>query len=242
MLRQRHVPDILPRRTKQRHVASSSDVSSETELDAFIMAASQPQSVRGRLIFALDATMSRQPTWDIACSQQAAMFEAAAGLGGLTVRLAYFRGTGEAKASRWVSDPAQLSNMMARIACAGGRTQIRRMLSLAERDAAEGKLTAMIYVGDSMEEDTDDLCDRAGRLALYGVKVFMFQEGRDRTAERVFREIARLTGGVYRHFDATAPGELRMLLEAVAVYAAGGRKALSARGGPVARALLADLP
>jgi hypothetical protein len=233
---------MLPRQSKPRTVVPSDDISSDTEIDAFIRAASQPQAARGRLIFALDATMSRQPTWDLACSQQAAMFDAAAGLGGLTVRLAYFRGTGEAKASRWVSDPAQLSGMMARIACAGGRTQIRRMLSLAERDAAEGKLAAMIYVGDCMEEDADDLCDRAGRLALHGVKVFMFHEGADRTAERVFREIARLTGGVYRRFDATAPEELRALLQAVAVYAAGGRKALAAERGAVARALLADLP
>lgn len=233
---------MLPRQSKPRTVVPTDETSSDGEIDAFIRAASQPQAARGRLIFALDATMSRQPTWDLACSLQAAMFDAAAGLGGLMVRLAYFRGTGEAKASRWVSDPAQLSDMMARIACAGGRTQIRRMLSLAERDAAEGKLAAMIYVGDCMEENADDLCDRAGRLALHGVKVFMFHEGADRTAERVFREIARLTGGVYRRFDATAPEELRALLRAVAVYAAGGRKALSAERGAAARALLADLP
>ena len=33
---------------------------------------------KGRLIFALDATMSRQPTWDMACTLQADMFREAA--------------------------------------------------------------------------------------------------------------------------------------------------------------------
>jgi len=37
---------------------------------------------RGRLIFALDATASREPTWDRACRIQGEMFEATAGLGG----------------------------------------------------------------------------------------------------------------------------------------------------------------
>jgi hypothetical protein len=216
-------------------------ISTDSEIAAFIHAASGKTAGRGRLIFALDATMSRQPTWDLACSLQAEMFEAAAELGGLSVRLAYFRGVAEAKASRWVEDPAQLAQMMQRIVCAGGRTQIHRMLSLAERDARAGVLDAMIFVGDCMEEDPDDLCDRAGRLALHGVRVFMFQEGRDRATERTFREIARITNGVYRRFDGAAPDALRRLLAAVAVYAAGGIKALEAQTGAEARALLGDL-
>lgn len=233
---------MLPRRRNQAAPKPPSPTSDDDEIEAFIRAATRTDEAHGRLIFALDATMSRQPTWDLACSLQAAMFDAAARLGGLSVRLAYFRGSGEAKASRWVGDPSELSRMMERIACAGGRTQIRRMLALAEQNASAGRLDAMVYVGDSMEEDVDDLCDRAGRLALLGVKLFMFHEGGDKHAERAFREIARLTGGVYRRFDTSAADELRALLAAVAVYAAGGRKALAAETGAAARALLADLP
>src|SRR5665213_970705 len=47
---------------------------------------------RGRLIFALDATISRQPTWDSACTLQAEMFREAAKAGGLDIQLVYFRG------------------------------------------------------------------------------------------------------------------------------------------------------
>jgi hypothetical protein len=42
---------------------------------------------RGRLIFALDATASREPTWDMAAQLQASMFEQAAMIGGLDVQL-----------------------------------------------------------------------------------------------------------------------------------------------------------
>jgi hypothetical protein len=77
-----------------------------------------------------------------------------------------------------------------------------------------------------MEEDIDDLCGRAGELALLGVPVFLFQEGHDAVAERAFREIARLTKGAWCRFDAGSAKQLRELLSAVAVYAAGGRQAL----------------
>src|SRR3978361_147204 len=44
---------------------------------------------RGRLVFALDATMSRQPTWDMACALQADMFRGASAVGSSDVRLVY---------------------------------------------------------------------------------------------------------------------------------------------------------
>ena len=37
---------------------------------------------KARLVFALDATMSRQPTWDLACRLQGEMFATASGVGG----------------------------------------------------------------------------------------------------------------------------------------------------------------
>jgi hypothetical protein len=44
---------------------------------------------RGRLIFTLDATASRESTWDMAAQLQASMFEEAAKAGGLDVQLVY---------------------------------------------------------------------------------------------------------------------------------------------------------
>ena len=60
-------------------------------------------SGRGRLLFAMDATASREPSWDQACHLQAEMFQATDGLGGLEVQLVFFRGFGECKSSPWVS-------------------------------------------------------------------------------------------------------------------------------------------
>jgi hypothetical protein len=181
---------------------------------------------RGRLIFALDATMSRQPTWDMACALQADMFREAAALGSLDIRLVYYRGLNECRASGWISDTAQLAKLMARIDCRGGNTQIGKVLSEARREAAASAVRAVVFVGDAMEEKVDDLCGRAGELGLLKVPVFMFQEGHDGTAEQAFREIARLTGGAWCRFDPGAAAQLRELLRAAAAYAAGGREAL----------------
>ena len=183
-------------------------------------------SGRGRLIFAMDATMSRQPTWDLALGLQADMFHTVKEVGGLDVQLVYFRGFGETRASKWVSDPDALARLMTGVYCQGGYTQIRKVLTHARRESERNKVNAVVYVGDCMEENIDELCQRAGALGLLGTPMFLFQEGRDQKAERAFKEIARLTRGAYCHFDAGSARQLRQLLAAVAVYAAGGHKAL----------------
>lgn len=195
---------------------------------------------RGRLIFAMDATMSRQPTWDMALSLQSEMFGAVREIGGLDVQLIYFRGYGECRASRFVSDPMELQRLMTGIACQGGRTQIGKVLSRARKEAAAGRVDAVVFVGDAMEENIDDLSDRAGELGLLGVPVFLFQEGRDPQVERAFRELARLTKGAWCRFDAGSAAQLRELLTAVAVYAAGGREALRRLTGGRATQLLLE--
>ena len=219
--------------------------SSGAEVDAFLarVKSMTPTTVsgRGRLIFAMDATMSRQPTWDMALKLQGDMFSAVKEVGGLDVQLVYFRGLGETRASKWVGDPDALARLMTRVSCQGGYTQIRKVLSHARGEAAKKPINALVYVGDCMEEDIDDLCGRAGELALLGVPVFLFQEGADARAEKTFREIARLTKGAYCRFDAGSATQLRELLAAVAVYAAGGRKALEALTGSGARQLLQQL-
>lgn len=193
---------------------------------------------RGRLIFALDATASRRPTWDQACSVQGDMFLEADRLGGLDVQLAFYRGYDECKASRWVGQAAELVKLMVRVGCRAGRTQIHRILRHAISETEKRRVHALIFIGDACEESVDTLGDLAGRLGLLGVKAFVFHEGNDRNAAYAFQEIARLTGGAACRFDASAPAELRALLRAVAAYASGGRKALGdlskREGGPVA--------
>lgn len=223
--------------------------SRRNEIDAFLERARTMAPAtggeRGRLMFALDATMSRQPTWDRACAIQAEMFAEAASVGGLDMQLVYFRGFGECRASKWLSDGNRLGELMTRIDCRGGLTQIGKVLARAIEETRKKPVQALVYIGDSMEEDVDRLCARAGELGLLKVPVFIFQERRDPVASAAFREIARLSGGAHLTFDDSAGAELSRLLRAVAVYAAGGRKALadrSRKGDGGARLLLEKLP
>ena len=208
------------------------ETSSRGEIDAFLervraIEPAAPASLRGRLIFALDATMSRQPTWNTACKLQGEMFLEAQAIGGLDVQLTYFRGSGECRASRWVSEPAALAALMGQIDCREGTTQIGKVLGHACRETEKIKVQALVYVGDAMEERAAAVCAKAGELGLHGVPAFVFQEGNDPDVEKTFRDIARLTRGAYCRFNAGAANELRELLRAVAAYAAGGLKALS---------------
>jgi len=219
-------------------------VSARPEIDAFLEEAARfvpAAAARGRLVFALDATMSRQPTWDLACEMQAEMFDAAAAVGGLAVQLVYFRGVGESRASPFVANARALRDLMLKIQCRGGQTQIRKVLGHVRREAEKRPIAALAYVGDAMEENPDQLCQLAGEIGLLGVRAFMFHEGKDHGAEETFREIARLTRGAYLPFNRTSAAELRALLNAVATYAAGGLKALEASSGHGARLLLPKL-
>jgi hypothetical protein len=215
--------------------------STAADIAAFVAKAKAmtPQAAagRGRLVFALDATMSRQPTWDMACALQADMFREAASVGSLDIRLVYFRGLSECRASGWISEPARLADLMGKISCQGGNTQIGKVLAETRREAVASGVRALVFVGDAMEESVDALCVKAGELGLLKVPVFMFQEGVDPSAERAFREIARLTGGAWCRFDPGAAAQLRELLRAVAAYAAGGREALARLSATVPEAM-----
>jgi hypothetical protein len=194
---------------------------------------------RGRLIFGMDATMSRQPAWDRALSIQADMFNETARIGGLDVQLVYFRGIRECRASKWVSNPEALSRLMTGIACEGGYTQIGKLLGHIAKEAGAARVSAAVFVGDAMEESIEEITIRAGEIGLLGVPVFVFQDGNDPTAEAAFHQIARLTRGAYCRLGAGSAAELRALLSAVAVYASGGMKALvdhaTAKGGAAAK-------
>ena len=169
--------------------------SSRVQIDAFltgIKTLAPKSNRRGQLIFALDATASRQPTWDTACRLQADMFREAAAIGELDVQLVYYRGLNEFQASKWVSQPEQLTGLMERTDCRSGHTQLGKVLAHAKRETELLKVQALVFVGDAMEENPDDLAQDAAALGRAGVPAFMFQEGNNREVERVFREIARL--------------------------------------------------
>ncbi|MEQ9814103.1 MAG: VWA domain-containing protein [Azospirillaceae bacterium] len=206
--------------------AADTDVSAFLEQLSRTPAARTQGGKRARLIFALDATASREPTWDRACHLQGEMFEATAQIGGLDVQLVFYRGFRECKATPFVSDARALAERMTKVQCRGGHTQIRRVLQHALNTNAKEPVQAVVFVGDAFEEPVDDVCHLAGQVGLAGVPMFMFHEGGDPVVARVFKEIARLTRGAYFPFNAASANRLGDLLGAVAAYAAGGLKAL----------------
>jgi len=191
----------------------------------------------GRLMFAMDATASREPTWDRACRLQGEMFTATQGIGALEIQLVWYRGLGEFDTSPWVANSAELVRRMTEVRCHAGETQIAAVLEHAIAETRRRKVNAVVFVGDAVEESADRLTKLAGDLGLLGVPVFVFHEGGEKVARRVFEEIARLSGGAYCPFDAGSAEMLRDLLVAAATFAVGGRKALEdfnrKRGGPV---------
>lgn len=216
--------------------------SSAGDIDAFLgKAAKLPTlaQVKGRLIFAIDATLSRQPTWSRATEIQSEMFDVAQGIGGLAVQLVFFRGRGEFHASDWTASASVLGGRMRGVTCRSGFTQLGRVLRHTTDEARRTRVGALVYVGDALEESADLILAEAGQLALLGVPAFLFQEGENPHVGEVFGEIARLTKGVHAHFDAGAAKQLRDLLAAAAIYATGGEVALREhahkKGGEVLR-------
>lgn len=221
--------------TSQTDGQSEGQTSSKSEVDAFLSKVARTTPARGgggrgRLIFALDATASRQPSWDRAQHLQAEMFDATTDLGGLDVQLVFYRGFRECQASRFVSDARTLRDRMLSVQCMGGLTQIGRVLSHVLKTTKKQPVQAVVFVGDAFEEDIDAVCDKAGQLGALGVPIFLFQEGHDPVVERAFKQVARLSGGAHCRFSLASADELKRLLGAVAVYAAGGYRALTNYG------------
>ena len=202
---------------------------SSTKLDLYLDRLAAQTPATGRLIFAIDATASRQPTWDLATSLTVKMFEAVKGLP-LDVQLVYYRGTGECKALPFTSNARVLTNKMETVHCVAGRTQIDRILTHARKENSKQKVQALVFIGDACEENPDTLAITAQKL---GVPAFMFQEGDDEHVTEVFKNIARLTHGAYAKFDKGSAKQLAELLSAVAAYAVGGQEALPKTGAGV---------
>lgn len=181
---------------------------------------------RGRLIFAMDATQSREPMWDRACRIQGQMFEVTSALGGLDVQLCYYHGFEIFHASPWSNKSTALLREMTSVPCLAGHTQIGRLLEHALAETKKQKVDAVVFIGDCMEEDGGSLLSLAGKLGILGVPLFIFHEGDEPVAREVFRRMAGVSRGAYCHFDAGSARHLSELLGAVAVYAAGGLKAL----------------
>jgi len=218
--------------------------SSSQEISAFLRKSRDITEFVGsqpRLLFAIDATASRQPTWDRASHLQQEMFRASGRVASLAVQLCYYRGFGEFQASPWLTDSAALARLMGRVHCEGGHTQIARLLRHARQEHGVAAMRALVFIGDAVEENPDTLCDLAGQCGIVQLPLFLFQEGGDPQVEQTFRTMAKLSNGAYARFDSGSADVLAGLLGAVASYARGGRTALEDLDCDSAKLLLKQL-
>jgi hypothetical protein len=154
------------------------------------------------------------------------MFGAVAGFGGLDVKLMFFRGYDECRASRWLHTATELHRAMAAVSCVGGETQIARVLEHTIAETQRQRIQALVFVGDCMEESADRLCRLASNLGGLSVPIFILHEGAEPVAGSTFREMCRRARGAYLPFDLSSIDQLRRLLGGIAAYAAGGDVAL----------------
>ena len=218
--------------------------SSSQEIDRFLhksKAIATFVEKQPRLLFAIDATASRQATWDSASQLQQQMFRSAGKIASLAVQLCYYRGFHDFFASGWLTDSARLAQLMGQLHCEGGHTQIARLLRHAQEEQRKASVKAVVFIGDAIEESPDTLCNLAGQCGLLGLPLFLFQEGRRADVEQTFRSMAKLSGGAYARFDANSADTLAALLGAVASYATGGRAALENNASDSARLLLQQI-
>ena len=179
-----------------------------------------------RLIFALDATASREPTWDLACSLHGELFLEVGNQAQLAVQLCYYRGLNEFTASPFSPTPEELLGQMQRVHCLAGRTQLERLLAHTLTTARNFPLRGLVFVGDAFEENLPRILQQAGELRLRNVPVFIFQEGSDPRAGEAFARIAATTGGGHVQFNSAGAEELKRLLGAIASFATAGREGL----------------
>jgi hypothetical protein len=223
------------------HNKTPAKKSSRADIQGFLAKVDQlpvRSNKAGRVLFAIDATASRQPTWDMALGIQGEMFSATKSLGGISAQLCYYRGFNEFHCGPWVNKSADLLKQMQTVFCLGGHTQIGRVLEHAINECQIQKLSSVIFIGDACEENADTLANLAGQLGIRGVPMFVFHEGQDPSARNVFQHLTKLTKGAYLPFNTNSAKALSALLGAVAIYSTGGLKALQQHGDQTAAQLL----
>ena len=188
---------------------------------------------QSRLLFGIDATASRQPTWDAACRTQGELFTAAHQISNIAIQLCFYRGFSEFTVSDWLTSETDLKHQIEKVACQGGQTQILRLLKHAIFEHNKLAVSVLLFIGDACEENQDQLYNLAGQCGLLQLPIFIFQEGTDRKATDSFRALANLSGGVHTTFDASSASTLAALLGALSRYVVGGIQALemSAQSG-----------
>jgi hypothetical protein len=202
-------------------------------LDDFLATVEKP--AKGRLAFVVDATGSRQPSWDKASQLMVQMFAAAPA--GLQTKFIYFRGNGECRASQWFDSARAMTTAMTEVHCRTGLTQIGKALKHVRNEHADTPIGGLVLIGDAFEENPSEIYAVARGLP----PIFAFLEGDDEFAASAFTQLAGITGGAFAKFDSNSAARLSDLLRAVAAYASGGIAALTDQRTEAARLLLTQV-
>ena len=180
------------------------------------------------LLFAMDATASREPAWAVAQQITSKMFEQIPAQ--LKVALAYHSGGRLRKITPYTDNARQFADTVHQVHCEAGLTALNAILAKAAQTRG---LKALVYIGDCFEEDEQTAYDLARQLKLTGTKCFFFHDTSSAgsvwgiaDARTVFENIVAITGGAVLDFNDQAVQESGDLLQAVAVFASAGKKAL----------------
>ncbi|NTU49794.1 MAG: VWA domain-containing protein [Desulfobulbaceae bacterium] len=201
-------------------------------LSKYVSDASTPSS-NGRLLYVVDATASRETFWEHTQNMMNDLFSAVGEASGvLSVQLCWFLGQ-KTLHSKWHKDPESLKKIMRQVSCDGGMTQMAKAFGYAADESQKEKIDVVIYVGDSCEENEEDVVRRAASLSKTGSKLFLLDDKDHSTCRhantlRIFVSTCETAGGIYTAFDKKAISDLREFFKVSAVYATGGKKAVQA--------------
>jgi hypothetical protein len=200
-----------------------------------------------RMILALAAEADDGFIWDRIKMLQTKMFAA----GPVQIKFAYFGREGPLQtrpyvATNWVTTADDMADMMdrGRAGCVCGcYVQISDILQHALQETRQGRVQAVVIVGDHFHGSLDNAVAIAKQLRAAGTRLFLLQQGSSPT-ERAFRTLAEETGGAYYQFNPhieRVAERLPGMLEAVTHFAIGGMAALEARDTESAVLLLEQM-
>jgi hypothetical protein len=202
-----------------------------------------------RVIIALAVETDDEFVWDRLRRIQIDMFAA----GEVAIKFCYFAAEGAQAvrplvSTRWVTDSNDLWDLMdhARAHCVCGcYVRADDILAEALKEAKQGRIQAIVIIGDRFYGDRNEALAHARQLRAAGTRLFVFRQGGARSISgEVFRALAEATDGAYHEFDAAVERvdeRLPRMLEAVAHYAVGGPGAMRALADPSADLLLEQM-
>jgi hypothetical protein len=170
-----------------------------------------------RLLFAVDATASRESAWNTAKRLTDTLFTAVPDR--CPISLAVHGGSRVHTFTPFTTNAASLRSKAASVQCEAGGTTL---LPILRRALALTDIGTIVYVGDHFEESKREAFGLAQLLAGQRTRLIVLHDGRNNATRAFFRLLAEATEGTVLPFDANAVDGLRDLLHAVVVMTVHG--------------------